>query len=293
MARLFCISLFLCLATGIFGQDFSFGFKAGLNFTTFKGEAEKDDQGETLEEFSTNTGFLVGATFSWKATELMGLRSELLFSQKGSRRNFKGPSYYFFYNINGQQIPATGTRDMDINVSNSYFVLPVMGYIKPAKWLELYVGGYAGALISSTAFGNLVFDNGVTLAGDKVSDKVKHELDYNYFGDRPRSATYSNPPETIKIKGESIPYPQTAGAYFEFTEDPGRLYKIFDAGVLGGVSVFFNKGLYLTGRLTYGLLDITRTRADVSLAKLDGESLITRNDFDRNYTLQAGIGFSF
>mgnify|MGYP001232383135 CR=1 FL=1 len=293
MVRLVHTCLFICFAAGVFAQDFSFGFKAGLNFNTFKGDAEQDDSGNTLEEFTTNTGFQVGATFTWKPTELMGLRGEFMFAQKGGRRSFNGPSYYFFYDLNGTQIPATGNRRMDINVTNSYFELPVMGYVKPVKWLEIYAGGYAGALISSSAFGELTFKDGVTLAGDKVSDEISHELDFNYFGDKPRSVSYANPPATIKIKGENIPYPQIAGAYFEFTEDPDNLYKIFDAGVLGGISIFFNKGLYLSGRLSYGLLDVTRSKADVSLVKLDGGSLISRNDDDRNFSIQAVVGFSF
>jgi hypothetical protein len=272
-------------------QDFSFGFKAGMSFNTFKGDAEQDDTGASVEDFTSNTGFHVGATVSWEATELMGVRGELLFSQKGSRRNFDGPSYYFFYDQDGEQILTTGNRRMDLNVSNSYFELPVMGYIKPFKWLEIYGGGYAAALISSTAFGELTYQgvgpNGATL------DEISHELDYSYFGDKPRGATYANPPQTVKIRGDNIPYPQIAGAYFEFKEDRGKLYKIIDAGVLGGLSVFFNKSLFVSGRLSYGLLDITKSKADVSLGKLEDGNFITRNDSDNNFSFQASIGFSF
>ncbi len=293
MIRIVCTYLSICLSVSVFAQGFSFGFKAGLNFNTFKGEAEQDDNGDLLEGFGSNTGFQVGATFTWKATELMGLRGELLFSQKGSRRDFNGPSYYFLYDLNGNQIQATGNRKMDISATNSYFELPVMGYAKPARWLEVYAGGYIGALISSSAFGDLTFRDGTTLAGDVIPDEIRHELDYNYFSDKPRAASYGNPPATVRIKGENIPYPQIAGAYFEFEEKPGRLYKIFDAGVLGGISIYFNKGLYLTGRLSYGLVDITNTKADISLSKLDDKALVLRNDFDRNFNIQTAIGFSF
>ena len=291
MIRLLAVCLALCCATGVFAQDFGFGFKAGLNFNTFKGDAEKDDAGNTVEEFTSNTGFHVGATFAWEATDLMGLRGELLFSQKGSRRSFDGSSYYFFYNQNGEQINIAGTRRMDLNVSNSYFDLPVMGYVKPVKWLEIYAGGSIGVLISSTAFGELTY-NGVTSTGAPI-EKISHELDFNYFSDKPRAVTPANPPTTVKIGGENVTYPQIAGAYFEFQEDPGNLYRILDAGILAGLSIYFNKGLYVSGRVSYGLLDVTRSKADASLVKLDNGSFITRDDNDRNFSLQASVGFSF
>ncbi len=118
-------------------------------------------------------------------------------------------------------------------------------------------------------------------------------MDVNYFSDNPRGYTVGNPPQTISFKGQNVPVPQTAGAYFEFTEDRGNLYNIIDAGLVGGLSVFFNKGLYVTGRVNYGLTDVTKSKADVSLRQLDNGEFITRDDDDRNFTIQASIGFSF
>ncbi len=291
MNRILFVFLAVCFTTASFAQDIGFGFKAGLNFNTFKGDAEADDAGNSLEEFSTNTGFHVGATFTFAATELMGLRGEFMLSQKGGRRAYNGPSYYFLYDLDGNRSQVSGNRKIDINVNQSYLEIPVMGYFKPVKFLEIYAGGSIGFLVGSSGFGELTF-NGVGPTGAALKE-FSHELDVNYFGDNPRGFSVGNPPQTITYKGQTIPVPQTAGAYFEFTEDRGNLYKVIDAGLVGGLSIFFNKGLYVSGRVNYGLTDVTKSNADVSLRQLDNGEFITRDDDDRNFSIQASIGFSF
>ncbi|MBI5916667.1 MAG: outer membrane beta-barrel protein, partial [Bacteroidetes bacterium] len=240
MTRLFFIGLVLLLSNSASAQEFKYGFKTGLNFNNIKGEAEKDANGNELETFTNNTGFHIGATFAWNATDLMGLRAEFLYSQKGTNREFEGPSYYSFYTLDNEEIRTTGTRKQVLNVSNSYLEIPVMGYIKPVKWLEVYGGGSLGFLVASTAFGNINYSDGMTPTGAVVGE-ITHELDFNYFSDEARQVSYDNPPTTVKIQGDDVPYPQTAGAYFEFLEDRGNLYKIVDVGLIGGLSIYFNK----------------------------------------------------
>jgi len=47
-------------------------------------------------------------------------------------------------------------------------------------------------------------------------------------------------------------------------------------------------------RLQYGLADLTRNEADLSKGAVgDNLSLQYRNDNDRNFTVQASVGFSF
>lgn len=288
MSRLFTLLFLLLFAYAATAQDFSFGFKTGLNFSNIKGDLEKTTAGkETLDR---NIGFHFGATFAWRATDLMGLRAELMYSQKGTKRAYSGPSYYTFVTANDEKYLTTGIRQEDLNVNNSYIELPVMGYFKPHSRVEIYGGMSVGVLVSSTAFGNLNYSN-ISGANPNVID---HELDFNYLSDKPGEQTYANPAETVRISNENVPYPQTAGAYFEFVEDRGKLYKAFDLGVIGGLSVYLSKSLYVSGRINYGLLDITKTKADVSLSTLDdNNAFISRNDNDRNVSIQVSIGFSF
>lgn len=65
------ILLFVCCSLN--AQDIGFGFRAGLNFNSIKGDSEMSG-GMDIEEYTNNSGFHVGATFTWAATELMGLR---------------------------------------------------------------------------------------------------------------------------------------------------------------------------------------------------------------------------
>lgn len=283
MTRLILLLAVLLATQCATGQDFSFGFKTGLNFNNIKGEKE---EGEALDR---NIGFHFGATFSWNITDLMGLRGEFLYSQKGTKRSYDGTSYYHFFTANNDVIRTTGVRTQDLNVSNTYLELPVMGFFKPHSRFEVYGGMSFGVLVSSSAFGNLKYE---TQSANPST--IEHELDFKYLADRPREYTLASPASTVKIGGESIPYPQSAGAYFEFVEDRGNLYKAIDLGVVGGVSVFLSKSLYISGRINYGLTDITKPRADVSLASLgDNGEFIERKDDDRNVSIQASVGFSF
>jgi hypothetical protein len=286
------ILLTACIgAISLHGQEFGLGFKAGLNFNTIQGELEKDNAGNELESANSSTGFHVGATFDFKATDLMGARAELLYSQRGGRKAFEGPSYYFLYALDGSRNLVEGKRRMDLTINHSYLELPVSLYFKPLPFLELYAGGSVGVLLSSTGFGDLSFE-GTTPQGAALQ-AFSHELDANFMRDKAGSYTLDTPPATIAFKGENVPVPLSAGAYFDLDEDRGKLFRIPDVGLIGGMSVFFNKSLYISGRLNYGMVDVTRSRPDVSLSKLENGDFISRDDDDRNVSWQASIGFSF
>jgi hypothetical protein len=290
MLRFFSLLLLCCLAGHLASQEFSYGFKAGLNFNSFLSDSETDAAGTELESFSGNTGFHVGAIFTWKATELMGLRGELLFSQKGGRRKFEGPSYYTLTAADGTVFNTTGTREQRLNVNHSYIDIPLMGYFKPVQWLEIFAGGSVGFLVSSNAVGALEYSGGRT-SDDFPVPAFEYELDYSYYSDDAGSFTPSQ--ENIQVKGLDVPLIDVAGAYTEFEEDRGNFYKTIDAGLVGGISLFFNKGLFISGRVNYGLRDITRSEADVSLVSKNNGAFIPREDNDRNFSIQASIGFSF
>ncbi len=292
MTRLFIFLAALAFSTAATAQDFSFGFKTGLNFSNIKGDLE--ETANAKETMDLNIGFQFGATFAWEITDLMGLRGELMYSQKGTKRSFNGTSYYNFFTPNNDIIRTTGIRTQDLNVSNSYLELPVLGYFRPHTRFEVYGGMSLGLLVSSSAFGNIKFSEIRDASNIPTSpNSINHELDFNYLSDKPREATYANPAKTISIQGDNVPYPQTAGAYFEFVDSRGKLYNAFDLGVVGGVSIFLSKSLYVSGRVNYGLRDVTKTKADVSLSSLDGGNFISRNDDDRNFSIQTSIGFSF
>ncbi|MEY3051097.1 MAG: hypothetical protein RLY31_882 [Bacteroidota bacterium] len=283
----------LALAVGsVSAQDLGVGFKAGLNFNTFRGPTEQSSSDQSSERFDLNTGFHVGATLTYEATDLMGARVELLFTQKGGRRSYEGPSYYRLLEADRSSSWVSGMRKMDVSVNHSYLDIPLAGYFRPVPFLEVYAGGSVGVLLSATGFGELRF--GGSAQTFPPLPEFSHELDANFLSDVPGEVRLTDPPATISYQGKTYVIPQAAGAYFEFGDDPGKLYRRLDAGVLGGLSVFLNGSLYVSGRMYYGLLDVTRTQADVSLRALDTDgNLVRREDDDRLMSLQCSIGFSF
>ncbi len=271
-------------------QDLKFGVRAGMNMNTLRGDMETDDNGNEVESYEWTSGFHVGFTVSWEATELMGVRGEFVFTQRGTDRFYDGPSYYIFQ-PDVEPFYATGHSKINLSVTNSYLNLPITGYIRPVKWLELFAGGNIGFMISSTAFGDISFE-GTAENGSPVS--LRHELDYRYFIDDPAQATYITPVNTVTIGGEKIPYPHVGRSQFMFAEDRGSLYRVIELGGVAGLSIYLNQGLYLSARANMGLTDLTKDKADVSWLKLDdNKNFITRNDRDTNLSFQASIGFHF
>ena len=273
-------------------QEFGFGFRAGLNFNSIQGDSETAN-GTELEDFTGNTGFHVGATFNWKVTDLMGFRGELVYNQKGGKRAFEGPSYLTLTSTNGTVLQTSGVRKQNLNLTSSYIDIPVVGYYKPFEWLEVYAGASLGFLVSANVFGEVDYTEGRTDMGSGV-EPIHYEIDGNYLSDNIRKSFFENPPKTITIGGNTtVEIPNSVGVYYEFDEDPGNLYKIIDLGAVVGISVFVNGSLFISGRLNYGLSDITKQDADVSLVSKNGNQFITRDDMDRNFSIQTSIGFAF
>ena len=77
--RSFILFIATCIALSpLFAQgEFSGGFKAGLNFSNIDGPLENDS-----ESFSVNTGFHIGATVMYSFTDAIGVKGELMYSQK-------------------------------------------------------------------------------------------------------------------------------------------------------------------------------------------------------------------
>ena len=291
MIKNFLTILFLSFVFSMTAQDISFGFRTGLNFNQIKGDSETDGTTE-LEEYTSNTGFHVGATFTWKITELMGLRGELVYNQKGGRRSYDGPSYLVLTATNGDRIVTTGNRSQNLNLTSSFINIPIMGYVKPIPQVEVFGGVDLGFLVAATVFGEVNYTDG-RFGGASIED-FRFEVDGNYLSDDPGEAFFSNPPETVSIGNNlTAEIPSSAGVYYEFSEDMGNLYKVIDLGLVGGISVYLNGSLFVSARLNYGLTDITKEAADVSLKSKNNDQFITLDDRDRNFSIQASIGFSF
>jgi hypothetical protein len=268
-------------------QEFSAGFRAGLNFSTFDAPSETDADGGNLEEYKLGSGFHVGGMANLKFTDEFGLRGELLYSQKGVAYNYTGLSFWVLPTVDGGQLIATGDRATVLSITNSYIDIPIMAVGRFGR-IEVSGGFSTGFLVSSRGSGELKF-SGNTSDGSTVAPFTV-ALDFNYLQGREDVGEV----ELRDIAGKTVEIPKTLGAYYEELENSERLFNTLDVGLIGGVAFFVNEGLFMGLRVNYGLSDITKTDRDFSRQSLDEDNnYIPQEDTDRNLVLQASVGFSF
>ena len=286
-----CLALLLPLGR-LTAQQFSGGFRAGLNFITFDGDQEMGaigGQEMTLEEFKRTTGFHVGATFAYELTDLFGFKADLLYSQKGGEVLYDGPSYFFLYAPDdGPSDRITGNLQSERDVLNSYIDIPVVAYYRLGP-LELEGGVSMGLLVNSRASGSASFTNVQDLQSRPFPD-VAYNYDYNYFNGaigREAVVEFNDASNVDNL-------PDVIDAYYNAIDNT-PLYRRLDFGLVGGVSFFLNNGLYIGGRYLLGLTDTTRPENDQRLFTSDNNAEIEYNPDDKDYNrvIQASVGFRF
>ena len=236
-------------------------------------------------------GFFVGALFRYWITDLVGVKWELLYAQKGTDYNFNGPGYQIIPTESGNTLDLTGNQRINLSISNAYLDIPVLLYGKFGKF-EIEGGVNVGFLISSTGQGDLSF-GGQSQAGSIVN-AFNASLDFKYKRDNPGEVNFNNGTTTINVDGVPNVIPQALTAYYQFAEDRGNYFNTIDIGLNAGAYYFWNQGLFIGGRFNYGLTDVTQDGYDVSRVALDAsQNFIPRSDEDRNLSMQFSIGFSF
>jgi hypothetical protein len=279
------LALFLFMGT-VVAQDVSFGFKAGLNFSTVNGPSEMDSNGSSLEEVDFTRGFQFGPIFNLKFNDVFGVRAELLYSQKGGDYSYNGQSFWVFYPEVGDPLyHIGGNRNMKLFVTNSYLDLPITAVVR-WKRLEVSAGVNAAVLLTSRALGE------VTYTSPNI-DPFTIALEYNYGKDEP-TIDPGQDPMIKSVTGQTMLIPNEVGAYYGSFGRDDKLYNAFDFGLNAGLAVYLSKGLFLGVRMNYGLTDITREEQDFNTTFLtDDNKFITKNDEDKNVSIQASVGFSF
>lgn len=190
---LLCFSAF-CIAAQAQYDKIGFGFRAGLSFSKFDGPYESAMDGTAFEKYSFNNGFHIGAILSYKFTDLVGVRTELMYSQRGTKYEYSGPSY-FKIGQGVQQIMLDGTRKESLTINNAYLDIPAMIYYKIGS-IELFGGLNTGLLVASTGGGTINFENSNTA--------FKVTLDHNYKKD---DAGESSGTQQVTVNGLTYDLP--------------------------------------------------------------------------------------
>ncbi|MEM9991208.1 MAG: outer membrane beta-barrel protein [Bacteroidota bacterium] len=278
---LFAILFLLLTTRQAMAQENSFGFKAGLNFSQFtKGELEAGEANSNV------SGFHIGILMNTAFTDNFGLRSELLYAQRGNSYTYEGDSYFIF-SPSDLRISTRGTRNVALTVSNKYIQLPIMGYAKFGR-IEFMGGVYGSLRIGSLGDGTMTYQSDAL--GNEAREFI---LAYSYGRDE--AGGFDDTVETVFINGNRVEIPSELGAYYEYANTPTQhLYKALDFGVVGGAAFYLGKALFIQVRAEYGLADVTNDDTDISIAQLsDNNNLLKRMDDDRNFTIHTAVGFRF
>jgi hypothetical protein len=294
--RTFLLTLTLCLVTlfsPLFAQEFSGGFRAGLNFLSFEGDQEMSADGSiTFEEFNQTTGFHVGATFALAFTDLIGIKADLMYSQKGGGRRFNNaPSFFYLYagteDLEGEV--NFGTLNSEIAVVNSYLDIPLVGYYRIGIF-ELEAGASMGFMVNSQASGGQTYTNTRFGGGDTP---LTLNIESRYYSDNAGGAGVISRSATA-LPGTNVLPPEVVSGYYNNNSNEA-LYRRLDFGLVGGINVFLNNGLFGGGRYQYGLTDVTRPENDLKLVNetMVGGRELNSDDKDYHRSFQASIGFRF
>lgn len=275
---LFIATLCIFLLQTIQAQNLSYGFKAGLNSNKFSGPT-------TNETYESNIGFHIGVIFKYEITDLFGLKGEFMYSQKGSDYVYNGPSQ-FLIRGESESVLASGTRNMNVTISNDYIDFPVMGYGKFGP-VELNLGFSVGFLAGSTGGGQMRFTG-----TDPIFDELSFNLDHRYYGDEVGDAQGIEV-ETVTLAGTQYRIPRQHGAYYEYNEKEGSRYRPLDIGLIAGANFYLNDGLYLGVRGNFGLIDVTRPSVDITYGEFENNAPKIQDDVDKQVSIQFSLGFSF
>jgi len=310
--RLYFLLFFSCnLWILVQAQEIGTTFRVGINAAQFIGASEVGADGNDLEDFTTFTGFHVGGGVDFKLLDHYGFKVELLFSQKGSRYTYEGPSTYIFTTTrSGNIVTAVGTREISNRITNSYIEVPITGYLKYGKF-ELNGGFSVAFLTGSNGVGDLIF-SGLSANNNEQIDfatLIAHNYRRDNLETTPEILTFQEEFFTeFTVDGEQVVLLTEETAYAQWTDSVNngggvfarntftldeKFYRSLDFAVNAGVSYYISDGLFFGFTASYGLRDVSNPFFDYSLSTSTGLNRAERSDDDRNFVLMGSVGFNF
>lgn len=272
-----------CYTPEIKSQGLTFGIRAGVNYSKFLGEQLPE------ENYSLNNGFHFGINIGYKLSDVIYLRSEILYSQQGSSYDYNGDGYYIFNVPTNNRFVIRDSTNLTLDISNAYVSFPITAHFSLGEKWEVHAGGYVNFLVSPVGTGTWRFGS-----RDAFNYQFEQGLNYNFNSDGPGEQSPFSRPILLIVDGQDASVPNLIRAYYLATEDRGDLINKVDYGLTGGVSYFLNRGLYLGLKAWYGFRDVTNNEVDYSLRSLNQDgSFIYSSDFDRNFSVDFSLGFKF
>ena len=279
---LFLFSIVFCHAQSV-------GVRAGLNFSKFNGPLEAGEQ------FNISNGFHFGINYGYKFTNKFMVRTEIQYSQNGTKYEYDGPGHYLIFMQNGREVLEKGTNTTILDISNGYINLPVVAAYQLLPKIEIFGGVNFNFLINPIGRGNMRFES-ATRPNQIV---FRQTLDYRFYQDEARGVPQSfglafQRAIKIIVDDEIVDLPKSVGAYYQYSGKEQSFIRPFDAQLSAGLNYFINRGFFIGGKINYGLLDVTSNKVDRSVSILNSDnSFVLKKDYDRNLALEVSVGFRF
>jgi hypothetical protein len=172
---------------------------------------------------------------------------------------------------------------------NSYIDIPVVGYYRIGIF-ELEAGASMGFMVNSQASGGQTYTN----SRFGQDSRIIFNIDGSYFSDEAGGGGVIGL-STTPLPGTSVFPPEVVSAYYNNSNNDPPLYRRVDFGLIGGLNVFLNNGLFVGARYQHGLTDLTRPENDLRLVNETPGAGREYNTDDKDYSrsVQASIGFRF
>lgn len=289
--RFTVIVIFLLLCSGLLkAQKFSGGFKGGYNINQQDMKVRLAPDGSAVESYDNGSGFHVGAIVNCEFTKYFGLRTHLIYTQRGFRYLLDtDESYLVLRSLDGDREAAIGSKRISMSVNNSYLEIPLLAYFT-YKNFEIAAGPSLGFMVSSSASGSIRFD-GQWRGEEIVVDPSV--INHQYYSDRSGSFISANSYQ-FSNGFEEFYFPQSHTAYYELNEKDKPRFSSVNYGLTGEVNYYFNKGLFIGITYYYGLNDVTNIETDLDLYQLSEEgNLQLSEEDDRLHSIRFSVGFRF
>lgn len=276
-----------------------FGVRAGLNYSSYLGDT---DPGES---YSLNSGFHFGINYTYMFTPELGLRGEILYTQRGSGYKFLTPDSitgtpYLIKSTNSADLAFLdyGLVDLTLELSNGYLSVPLTLQYQASRKFEVFGGITIDMLIQPGGRGKVDYSS--ILRPDGIF--FQQSLDYNYRSNPPGELTFiqeigaGQEFVSLIVDDMIVTIPRTVSAYYNYQrgEEIEKKYNFFNAHLTLGTNYFINNGFYIGARAEYGLFDLTNNKGDFSMTEFNSDgSYVYKDDFDRSISLNLSFGFRF
>jgi len=257
------LCLFGCLMFSMMAVQAQIGVKAGGNMSMI-GIFGSSEEGETEK---IKPGFQGGIFYKAGISEMISVMVELNYEARGtvSEKNYT-IGLPFEDSGSGDAVIADYTINQEIDSRQTYVNLPILVLMGNLK-LKGYVGANIGYLISGKA-------------------NMKRTIEASFDG-----TTLSNEEAELEVDWQD--YESFMNTFSTSHSEDGDFLNSLDFGLNFGAMYYIGAGFVADLRVSQGFADSTNNHYDNSIYPSENFTFESRDDTDRNFSIQLGIGYFF